>query len=144
MMIITQLPFPLRLWALHRVDRSSWDCCGLQAVPQTLSVGYSPTAVRTRHPWHSSLWPPVWYQGTSWSQPETLPHQMYAHVYIYKKVSSYIAQYPILRIAQSALHFTSLADLFFEIRHHLNCSGKQLYAAINARRLLIHLSTTCL
>ena len=27
------------------------------------------------------------------------------------KVSSYIAQYPILRIAQSALHFTSLADL---------------------------------
>ncbi|KAK2161145.1 hypothetical protein NP493_1599g00001 [Ridgeia piscesae] len=27
-------------------------------------------------------------------------------------VSSYIAQYPILRIAQSALHFTSLADLF--------------------------------
>ena len=29
-----------------------------------------------------------------------------------KKVSSYIAQYPILRIAQSALHITSLADLF--------------------------------
>ena len=29
-----------------------------------------------------------------------------------KKVSSYIAQYPILRIAQSALHFTSLTDLF--------------------------------
>ena len=28
------------------------------------------------------------------------------------KVSSYIAQYPILRIAQSALHFTSLAVLF--------------------------------
>ena len=28
------------------------------------------------------------------------------------KVSSYIAQYPILRIAQSALHITSLADLF--------------------------------
>ena len=28
------------------------------------------------------------------------------------KVSSYIAQYPILRIAQSALHFTSLTDLF--------------------------------
>ena len=29
-----------------------------------------------------------------------------------KKVSSYIAQYPILRIAQSALHIISLADLF--------------------------------
>ena len=28
-----------------------------------------------------------------------------------KKVSSYIAQYPVLRTAQSALHFTSLADL---------------------------------
>ena len=28
------------------------------------------------------------------------------------KVSSYIAQYPILRIAQSALHFISMADLF--------------------------------
>ena len=28
------------------------------------------------------------------------------------KVSSYIAQYPVLRIAKSALHFTSLADLF--------------------------------
>ena len=29
-----------------------------------------------------------------------------------KKVSSYIAQYPVLRTAQSALHFTSLTDLF--------------------------------
>ena len=28
------------------------------------------------------------------------------------KVSSYISQYQILRIAQSALHFTSLTDLF--------------------------------
>ena len=28
------------------------------------------------------------------------------------KASSYIAQYPFLRIAQSALHFTSLTDLF--------------------------------
>ena len=27
-------------------------------------------------------------------------------------VSSYIAPYPILKIAQSALHFTSLADMF--------------------------------
>ena len=29
-----------------------------------------------------------------------------------KKVSSYIAQYPVLRTAQSTLYFTSLADLF--------------------------------
>ena len=28
------------------------------------------------------------------------------------KASSYIAQYPVLRTAQSALHFTSLTDLF--------------------------------
>ena len=28
------------------------------------------------------------------------------------KASSYIAQYPVLGIAQSALHFTSMADLF--------------------------------
>ena len=28
-----------------------------------------------------------------------------------KRVSSYIAQYPVIRIAQSALHFTSLTDL---------------------------------
>ncbi|KAK2184769.1 hypothetical protein NP493_253g01000 [Ridgeia piscesae] len=33
-------------------------------------------------------------------------------VIVLLKVSSYIAQYPILRIAQSALHITSLADLF--------------------------------
>ena len=29
-----------------------------------------------------------------------------------KKASSYIAQYPVLRTVQSALHFTSLTDLF--------------------------------
>ena len=29
-----------------------------------------------------------------------------------KKTSSYIAQYPVLRTVQSALHFTSLTDLF--------------------------------
>ena len=29
-----------------------------------------------------------------------------------KKVSSYIAQYPVLRTVQSTLHFTSLTDLF--------------------------------
>ena len=31
---------------------------------------------------------------------------------VLKKVSSYIAQYPILRISQSALHFTSHSDIF--------------------------------
>ena len=30
----------------------------------------------------------------------------------FKKASSYIAQYPVPRTVQSALHFTSLADLF--------------------------------
>ena len=30
----------------------------------------------------------------------------------FKKASSYIAQYPVLRTVQSALHFTSLTDLF--------------------------------
>ena len=34
------------------------------------------------------------------------------YVKVSKKVSSYVAHYPILRIAQSALHFTSLTDLF--------------------------------
>ena len=34
------------------------------------------------------------------------------HVVMCKKVRSYIAQYPILTIAQSALHFTSLTDVF--------------------------------
>ena len=35
------------------------------------------------------------------------------------KVSSYIAQYPILRIAQSALHFISLAVLFNQTPYQL-------------------------
>ena len=37
------------------------------------------------------------------------------------KSSSYIAQYPVLRTVQSALHFTSLTCL---LRHHLGFSGK--------------------
>ena len=58
------------------------------------------------------------------------------------KVSSYIAQYPILRTIQSA--FT----LYFPDRpvHSDTISAFQgsiqLYATINARRLLIHISTT--
>ena len=36
-----------------------------------------------------------------------------------KKRSSYIAQYPVLRTAQSALHFTSLTDLFTQTPYRL-------------------------
>ena len=37
----------------------------------------------------------------------------------FSKGSSYIAQYPVLRTAQSALHFTSLTDLFTQIPSRL-------------------------
>ena len=43
------------------------------------------------------------------------------NIYIYIKASFYIAQYPVLRAIQSALHFTSLTDLAV---HHLIFSGK--------------------
>ena len=39
-----------------------------------------------------------------------------------KKASSYIAQYPVLRTAQSALHFTSWQTC--SLRHHLGFSEK--------------------
>ena len=39
-----------------------------------------------------------------------------------KKVSSYIAQYPVLRTVQSALHFTSGQTC--SLRHHLGFPGK--------------------
>ena len=48
-------------------------------------------------------------------------------------VSSYIAQYPIVRTRQTALHFISRQTC--SIEHHLN-------TAINAWRLLIQISTT--
>ena len=57
------------------------------------------------------------------------------------KVSSYIAQYPILRIAISALHFTSLVVLF---NQRPSLGSMQPYAAIIARRLLAHISITSL
>ena len=44
---------------------------------------------------------------------------LFGHI---KKISSYIAQYPILRIAQSA--YTLLPWQTCSIRHHLNFSGK--------------------
>ena len=57
------------------------------------------------------------------------------------KVSSYIPQYPILRTAQSALHFTSLAILFNQTP---SLGNMQPYASNNARRLLAQVSITCL
>ena len=56
-------------------------------------------------------------------------------------VSSYIAHYPNLRIGQSALYFTSLAVLFNQTP---SLGSMQPYASNNARRLLAHISITCL
>ena len=36
-----------------------------------------------------------------------------------KKASSYIAQYPVIRTVQSALHFTSQTDLFTQTPYRL-------------------------
>ena len=43
-----------------------------------------------------------------------------------KKTSSYIAQYPVLRTVQSALHFTSLIDLFTPPRLLWEASSQRL------------------
>ena len=57
------------------------------------------------------------------------------------KVSSYIAQYPILRIAQSfTLYFPGSPIQSDTISTSLG--SMQPYAAINARRLLAHTSIT--
>ena len=40
-----------------------------------------------------------------------------------KKASSYIAQYSVLRTVQSALHFTSLTDLFTQTPSRLLCEA---------------------
>ena len=56
-------------------------------------------------------------------------------------VGSYIAQYPVLSIAQRTLHFTSLTDLFNQTPTQLLCEGS-IVAAIYAQRLLIQISTT--
>ena len=63
-------------------------------------------------------------------------------LYKVKKVSSYIALYPVLRTAQSA--FT----LYFPVRPvqsdtiSTSLGSIQPYATINARMLLVHISTT--
>ena len=54
-------------------------------------------------------------------------------------VSSYVTHYPILRIAQSALHFISVTDLFNQTTS-LGIIQPHAYAAINARRLLVSIA----
>ena len=57
--------------------------------------------------------------------PQSVPLPLIQHV---KKVCSYIAQYPLIRTIQSALHFTSLADLFTQTpsRLHWEASSHML------------------
>ena len=62
-------------------------------------------------------------------------------VQAWKKVCSFTAQYPVVRIAQSALHFISLTDLFNQTPSQLLWEASS-YAAINARRLLVHIPTS--
>ena len=54
--------------------------------------------------------------------------------YKYLKVGSYIGQYPILRNGQSALHSTSLTDLFNQTLSQLLWEVATIYTctAINA------------
>ena len=56
-------------------------------------------------------------------------------------VRSYIARYPVRRTAQSALHFTPLADLFIPRPFQLIWEALS-HAAVTARRLFVHISTT--
>ena len=61
--------------------------------------------------------------------------------YIKVKVCSYIARYPVHRTAQSALHFTPWQTSSFQ--GHLNFFLEVFsHAAIAARRLFVHISTT--
>ena len=61
----------------------------------------------------------------------------------FKKVRSYIAQYPILRIAQSALHITSLADLFNQTPSQLLWEASSHMLQL-MREHIVHIFTTCL
>ena len=58
------------------------------------------------------------------------------------KKATYIAQYPVLGTIQSALHFTSLTDLFTQTTISASRGSIQPYATINVRRLLVYISTT--
>ena len=57
-----------------------------------------------------------------------------------KWVSSYTAQYPVLRTFHSTLHLISLAELFNQTPS-TSLGSIQPYATINAQRLLVHIST---
>ena len=54
-----------------------------------------------------------------WKYHFTVPLIEHNWLQTISKSSSYIAQYPVLRTAQSALHFTSLTDLFTQIPSRL-------------------------
>ena len=59
------------------------------------------------------------------------------------KVRFYIAQYPVLRTAQSALlHFTSLADLFTQTPSRLLWEASNHMLKLICERLLVHIVTT--
>ena len=59
------------------------------------------------------------------------------------KGSSYIAQYSVLRTAQSALHyFTSLTDLFTQTPPRLLWEASNHMLQLMRERLLVHISTT--
>ena len=66
---------------------------------------------------------------------------IYSVLCLIVKVSSYIAQYPILRIVHSAFLFTALADLFNQTPFQLLWEASS-HTIINARRLFLHTSTT--
>ena len=58
------------------------------------------------------------------------------------KVRFYIAQYPVLRTAQSALHFTYLTDLFNQRPSQLLWEACNHLLQLMCERLLVHIVTT--
>ena len=77
--------------------------CVLRMVTQRLTIG--PHLWPREQPDYNS-------QPEHWDIQWRFKKKLITLVPSFEKVSSYIEQYPILRAAQSALHFTSLADLF--------------------------------
>ena len=57
-----------------------------------------------------------------------------------KKISSYIAQYPVLRTAQSALQFTSLTDLFNQTSSRLLWEASSRVLQLMREDCQIHLN----
>ena len=62
--------------------------------------------------------------------------------YVVKKASFYIAQYPVLRTIQSAFTLYFPDRLIHSDTISASLGSIQPYATINARRLLVHISTT--